>query len=334
VLPPKTATDFHRVEVDFATDRQSLGKKGSEILFSGKRGDLQFGQAVVTIPFKHQPGVVEAPAWYDVFGPDKARHFTVEGETLLQPAAWEATLRSAISRSGRNAVLLFVHGYKNSFDDALFRTAQIAYDVHFKGAVALFSWPSNNSVMDYPADYSNAEWSKPDFEAALKSIIKATNSSEIYIIAHSMGNQVVTNGLVELTRDDPSIHGRVRELILAAPDIDAATFKRSIAPALAGAAQRTTLYASSHDLALAASRKLQGYVRAGDTSNGVLVIPPIQTVDASRANADLLGHSYVANSPSILRDIAAVINQHLSPAERKLSAHQSGTGRYWVYVTP
>ena len=322
---------YHVVEVDFATDRTRTGTRGAEILFSGKRGDLLFGQAIVTIPFTHRPGIVEAPAWWDIRGPSSARDFTIEHETVLTGNAWESALQAAAARSGRNAVLLFVHGYKNGFDDALFRTAQIAYDVHFRGAVAMFSWPSNNNLAQYPADYNNAEWSLPDFEAAMKRVIAATHSSEIYIIAHSMGNQVVTRGLMELARQDPSVRGRVRELILAAPDVDASTFKRSIAPYLSEAAQRTTLYASSRDYALAASRHLQGYVRAGDTSQGVTVVPPVETIDASLANVDLLGHSYVADSPSVLGDVAAVINEHLSPLQRKLVPRHDAAGNYWVY---
>jgi esterase/lipase superfamily enzyme len=146
-----------------------------------------------------------------------------------------------------------------------------------------------------------------------------------------MGNQVVTRSLVELANDDSSLRGKVRELVLAAPDIDADTFKQSIAPFLPRAAQRTTLYASSHDLALEASKDLQGgYRRAGDTSHGVLVIPPIQTVDASRAGGDLLGHSYVASSRTVLADIAAVI-AHESPEQRKLARYHSGLGDYWIY---
>jgi esterase/lipase superfamily enzyme len=322
---------FHRVEVDFATNRTPSGKRQAVILFTAKPGPLVFGQAIVTIPFKHQPGVVEAPPWYDFIAPNSAEHFTIEHEAMLDATHWEAALRTATARSGRNAVLLFVHGYKNTFDEALFRTAQIAYDVHFNGAVAMFSWPSKDRLADYNADHRNAQLSVPDFESALRRVIEATHSDEIYIIAHSMGNQVVTRGLVELANQDPTIRGRVRELILAAPDIDAATFKQNIAPFLSRAAQRTTLYASSRDLALVVSGKLQGHVRAGDTSHGVIVVPPVQTVDATLANADLLGHSYVADSRSILGDIDAIINEHWSPLQRKLAVHHTIEGDYWVY---
>jgi esterase/lipase superfamily enzyme len=326
--PPR----FTRVEVAFSTNRAATDPSPPDLAFGGARGSLVFGRAIVTVPYRHRPGDIELPAWYNPFPANPTRHFTIEREQLVPVADWQAGLRAATQRGGRDAVLLFVHGYRNSFDDALYRTAQIAYDVRFRGAVAMFSWPSVNRVTGYPIDDNNADWSVPDFKAALGRILQATGSSEIYIIAHSMGNQVVTQGLIELARTDPTLKTRVRELILAAPDIDAAIFRRDIAPFLAGASGRTTLYASSRDLALTASRSYQGYVRAGDTNGGVVVVPPVETIDASGANEDLLGHSYVASSPSILRDVDMIINQRLPPAQRGLAARRHPNGAYWVYA--
>ena len=336
--PPATASPapapppFTRIEVAFSTNREATDSSPPDLTFAGARGSLVFGRATVTVPYRHRPGDIELPAWYNPFPANRTRHFTIEREQLVPVADWQAGLRAAVRRGDRNAVLLFVHGYRNSFDDALYRTAQIAYDVRFRGAVAMFSWPSVNRVTGYPIDDNNADWSVSDFKAALGRILQATGSSEIYIIAHSMGNQVVTQGLIELARTDPTLKTRVRELILAAPDIDAAIFRRDIAPFLANASGRTTLYASSRDLALTASRAYQGYARAGDTNGGVVVVPPVETVDASAAADDLLGHGYISNSPSILKDVELLINERLPPAGRGLVARRGPTGNYWVYA--
>ena len=330
--PAAAPAPFTRVEVAFSTNRAAVASRPPAIEFGGRRGSLVFGRAVVTVPYRHRPGDIELQPWYNPFPPNRSRYFTIESERLVPVADWQAGLRAAMQRGGRNQVLLFIHGYNNSFDEALYRTAQIAYDVRFRGAVAMFSWPSVDRVAGYPIDSNNAEWSIADFQAALSRILSATGSSEIYIIAHSMGNQVVTRGLIELARRDPTLKTRVRELILAAPDIDAGIFRRDIAPFLATASGRTTLYASSRDMALTASRSLQGYVRAGDTNQGVLVVPPIETIDASGASADLLGHGYVSNSPSILNDVAMVIHRRLPPAQRGLTARRGRDGNYWEYA--
>ena len=68
-----------------------------------------------------------------------------------------------------------------------------------------------------------------------------------------MGNRGLTRALQTLVLERPDLRGRFREIILAAPDVDAEVFRRDLVPALRQAGQRVTLYASSNDLALKAS---------------------------------------------------------------------------------
>jgi esterase/lipase superfamily enzyme len=49
-----------------------------------------------------------------------------------------------------------VHGFNVSFENALRRTAQIAYDLDFDGAPFLFSWPSRDSLLSYASDWQSA----------------------------------------------------------------------------------------------------------------------------------------------------------------------------------
>ena len=51
---------------------------------------------------------------------------------------------------------MLVHGYNNGFDDALYRTAQVAYDLKFDGAPFLYSWPSGSGITSYPYDRDSA----------------------------------------------------------------------------------------------------------------------------------------------------------------------------------
>ena len=44
------------------------------------------------------------------------------------------------ARKFKDQALVFVHGYNVSFDDAIFRTAQIAKDIDFDGPAVTFSW--------------------------------------------------------------------------------------------------------------------------------------------------------------------------------------------------
>ncbi len=124
---------------------------------------------------------------------------------------------------------------------------------------------------------------------------------------------------------------RFDEIILAAPDIDADTFKRDIAPKILAGKGGTTLYASSGDYALMASKTFAGYRRAGDTAGGITIVPGVDTIDASAIRTDFVGHSYYADSNSVLGDLRDLIlgkppakRAHLAPAE-------TAQGKYWVF---
>jgi len=62
------------------------------------------------------------------------------------------------------------------------------------------------------------------------------------------------------------------QLILAAPDIHRDVFERDIAPAIVKTAQRTTLYASSQDVALRFSATVRSYARAGQSLQPLIYV--------------------------------------------------------------
>jgi peptidase E len=68
-----------------------------------------------------------------------------------------------------------------------------------------------------------------------------------------------------------------------------------------------TIYVSSADLALAASKVVHGFRRVGESTGGVLTFPEIETIDASKTAPVVraFGHSYVLDSISVLTDLAA-----------------------------
>ncbi len=130
---------------------------------------------------------------------------------------------------GKNA-FIFVHGYNVTFADAARRTAQMAYDLGFDGAPVFYSWPSQASYAAYKVDETNAEWAVLDFKNFLEQFAKQSQADSIFLIAHSMGSRVLAGALKELVLEDPAIRPKFKEIIFAAPDIDADTFRRDIAP--------------------------------------------------------------------------------------------------------
>jgi esterase/lipase superfamily enzyme len=86
--------------------------------------------------------------------------------------------------------------------------------------------------------------------------------------------------VTDVAREKPTRRSRIKEIVLAAPDIDGDVFKRDIAPALAEIGKPITLYASEDDRALIASREVHGAGRAGDAGRWLVIAPGIETLHA------------------------------------------------------
>ena len=121
------------------------------------------------------------------------------------------------------------------------------------------------------------------------------------------------------------------QVVLAAPDVDADTFRDEIAPALLPTSARVTLYASSHDVALEASRRVHGYARAGEAGDGLVVVKGMDTVDVSEVSG---GHSYIGNSGRVLDDLGAMLLRHAPREGRPDAVLRPLRGlHYWLLRT-
>lgn len=319
--------------VYYATDRAfDDNLETSDTYFIGKRNDsnaLSYGRCSVSIPNDHRVGHVERPSWLRMqFSENPEKHMTVLDFAVLLHDEFFTDINTFLSDSGDDSALVFVHGYNVSFQDAILRTAQIAYDLNFTGPAVSYSWPSTGTVKGYLTDANNARWSEPHFKDFLNDIRASTGVKNIHIIAHSMGSRVLAGALSGVADDFSS-----EQVIFAAPDIDADVFKE-LTGTFHQKVKRITLYASSNDEALSLSRKLQGdYARAGETISGVLVYPNVDSIDATQVNTGLLGHSYYGDNRSIVSDIYHLIRQDMPPNKRfGMNEKENEQGnKYWEF---
>jgi esterase/lipase superfamily enzyme len=231
---------------------------------------------------------------------------------------------------GKNA-FIFVHGYNVAFADAARRTAQLSYDLSFDGAPVFFSWPSQATLQGYTMDEANIEWATSHIKQFIIDAAEKSGADNLYLVGHSMGNRGLTRALAAIVLERPDLRGRFREIILAAPDVDAEVFRNDLAPALMKAGKRVTLYASSKDMALKASKEVHGYARAGDAADGILVMPGIDTIDASNVDDSMLAHSYFVESIPVIRDIARMLRTGGATTERgALKMVRARNGVHWV----
>jgi len=325
--------DYVVVKTFFATDRNVTGETAPDKIFGTERSNLRYGSCDVSIPHDHRMGELESPSiWRLEFREDPARHVVLLSTFIYSKDDFFSELASQInSTSGRNA-FLFVHGYNVTFEDAARRTAQISYDLAFDGAPVFYSWPSKGATASYTVDEQNIEWTQSNLKNFLNDFFTRSDAQNVYLIAHSMGNRALTRAVASLMAENPSFRPRLKEVILAAPDIDADVFKRDIAPALAAAGRPITLYASSEDLALVASKQVHGYPRAGDSGEGLVVVPGVETIDATHVDTGFLGHSYFAEANSVLSDIFYLIRTGQRADFRfRLRPIDSDVGRYWEF---
>jgi esterase/lipase superfamily enzyme len=250
---PSQEQGFKVVTIHYATDRKRSGDRLPSRFFTGERAgnfDMSYGTCDVSIPAVHKKGHLERPnRWKFEFKEDAQKHVTLLKMWSLDRMAFFASA----GRGGKEA-FVFVHGFANTFEEAARRTAQIANDLPFEGVPILFSWPSVGSALPlaYTADEATVEWSIPHLRMFLTDLVSESHFTKVHVIAHSMGNRAVTRALHDLWLQGAT-PATFHQIVLSAPDIDAATFE-DLARDFMPVAERVTLYASANDEAMKASK--------------------------------------------------------------------------------
>jgi esterase/lipase superfamily enzyme len=240
-----------------------------------------------------------------------------------------------VKQSGRKQAFIYVHGFANSFPVAARRAAQVAYDLDFdvepdfQGLTMMFSWPSRGSVSPtaYTSDYDASDQAVEAFNKFLDLVTRENVGLErVHIIAHSMGNRLIANALSARARRPGDSDDRIiDELVLAAPDIPATTFKTRFLRTLPTFANRVTLYVSDKDVALYASSQARDQeARAGQVDGGLLdvEVDRFDVIDASLLETDFLSHDYYASNNSMLSDIYSLLKR--IPADQRPLLRPSG----------
>ncbi|XZE20939.1 alpha/beta hydrolase [Pirellulaceae bacterium SH449] len=298
-------------------------------LYTGEySSEIKYGVCEVSIPPIHVPGELESPSlwmkWEVVEDPDK--HIVLKSTQPLPRDEFFDKLRDTLDTKGKS-LLVFVHGYNVSFEDAARRTAQMAYDLKFPGAPVFYSWPSYNNWYRYPDDKINIERSVDQIKDFLQQIAIDSKAESINLIAHSMGNVGLTQALAKMGVERPIFN----QVVLAAPDIDSRVFREDIAPRITSKANRITLYTSKNDLALVASRFFNSGSRLGDSRDGPVAVPGIDTIDATDIDTSLLGHSYYGSNASVLDDISSLLLGKPLSERSYLRMQSNVTPPYWTF---
>lgn len=271
----------------------------------------QFGRAAVTLPRgpKAAKPLVSLPGRKPK---DESVTPTVDTEPLSREQFLDG-VRGQLERSRQGDLLLFVHGFNVSFDDALMGTAQLAWKMPFNGAVVAYAWPTQGGVMNYDGDEPINKRSVAPFRDFLQTLRDGVPpETRITIVVHSMGNRIVMAALDQMP--PPRGEKPFANVVLCAPDVGRRDFERW-APGVLEQSDRVALYSNASDTALIASKGKHGESRAGDAWDPVLV-DGIEVVDCSRVDLTFMGHSYFGENRDVLSDLFMLVKEQRPASER------------------
>lgn len=346
--PVAQEAEYSTVSLIYGTDRKrSNGTKG--LRFGSDRARaLDVGNVVVTVPKTHQASNLERPwsiriPYLDAVihqeQEDPKKHFTMK-ETSSKPRAETVTLidrKLQQAKRFKDHALIFVHGYNESFENAAFRAAYLAYNLNFDGAILLYSWPSGGTVTSYAYDRESAAQAEQYFSDFLQVVRQASSAKQISVLAYGMGSGLVIGALRSSLQGQPSDR-RLAEIILAAPDMDRDVFAAAVVK-LRGQVRGITLYASANDIGLMAAKRFTGSPRAGDISaTGPVVVPGVDTIDTTTLTGTVLAlnHSNYSEGSTLLNDIQRLLSTGERPPSKRLpilQSMQTPEGVYWRYPT-
>jgi esterase/lipase superfamily enzyme len=300
-LSQKKVTGYDHVSVYFATTREYDASATPDRAFTNtgtKKEWINYGTAEVSVPLPRSEGTQKGIKVERIDLPkgDRQREFRV--------------LTAAETTNPHRPLIVFVHGFNNTFETAAERAALYAYDLQpdVSGKAAIFSWPSHEKLFGYLADEDSVLVNQDRARQVLGILRTHDSASPVVLIGHSMGCRVLTFALreIELIRDkggSPKLHPEFAQLVLIEPDVNAEYFRINI-QRLRAVCGHVTVYASNHDNALRFSNFLHGDTREGELGTQGL-LKKIDVIDASAAKTDWVGHAY--DGPQLFEDIRALL---------------------------
>ena len=292
-----------RVDLLAVTTRAPSEDRG--VLFGGERGSgVSFSNIVVSIPRERAVGTVQWPR--SVPG-NPATDFVATSVTPLADSELQGWFRKAGGKQRR--IFVFVHGFNTRFDTAVFRFAQLAHDADADAAPILFAWPSRGRLLDYKLDHQNATYSRSDLARLLRMAANSPSIGEITILAHSMGGWLAVEALRQIALQERGVPRKIKNLILASPDLDIGVFRRQLED-IGPRRPQVTLFVSQNDRAL----QLSSLVSGGVTRLGAIDLtresyqqqladlPGVKVLDLSAlGRGDRVNHNLYAESPAVVK---------------------------------
>jgi esterase/lipase superfamily enzyme len=343
-VPEKDAYRFF-----YATNRVP-GKAADAVAerFQSERGEtLSFGSFDTRFEPTLRVGMLIDPSdWF------LNKAIQIKNVQTLERQALVNQLRAQVDASPHRSLLVVVHGFRERYLSALNKTAFLAHVLDIDTPVLLFDWPGDqgSSLRGYRRARRVAQASGAELAAALELIVEQVQPERLWLMANSMGAQVVVDAFSLLYRDADFSDSQteIENVMLTAADVAHEQFNEQFKNEIKALAGNLTVYVSSNDRALLVSRVLNRGLRLGestlDPSNPSqaeeaaslteLLEPDderLVLVDVTPVNRTRNFHNFSLETPEFFDDLFLRFTDTDLPMTRELYLLQTPKGaRYFV----
>lgn len=366
----------NKVDVIYATDRKPADANKNGLPYTYKRSTslalgvarVEFGHdvpwdQVVSESKSFARSLKLAPTLVDTkevvrLLPSNERFEVVDGKLKTQDAVIAdemagrqqlgALLHETLQYTSEKDVYLFVHGYNNTFQDAVFTIGQLWHFLGRVGVPIAYTWPAGRGgIRGYTADRESGEFTIFHLKQFMRALASLPEVHKIHIIGHSRGTDVVMTALRELHIEcrgagkDTRNELKLGNLVLAAPDLDFEVVTQRVgAEGLMRVPEQFTVYISPDDRAIGLSSWLFdsvrriGQLRFTDLSayqkKQSVSLGSIEVIDARAKRVDPFGHSYFYQSPAVSSDLILILREHRAAGAANGRPLRSEGGGFWT----
>jgi esterase/lipase superfamily enzyme len=333
----------------YITNRLLENTEGSvEERFGNQRGEeLTFGLFDTEIEPSLGIGMLIDPTdWF------QNEEIQLRRVALLEQNEFVTQMRQQVQASSLRSLLVNVNGFRERFPSALRKTAFLSHVLDIDSPVMVFDWPGDQGST--PRGYRRAQGiaseSGAELAQALELIIRQVQPDRLWLVANSMGAQVVVHAFSLLYRqaDLSDAQTEIENVVLTAPDVDKEEFTNQFKQEIASIARNLTVYVSSNDRALLMSRILNRGRRLGESTLDPrnpdqleeatrifeLVEPNnslISLVDVTPVNRTRNFHNFSLETPEFFDDLFLRLVNLDMPRSRPEYRMETPNGRvYWV----
>ena len=258
-----------------------------------------------------------------------------------------AEIEGRLDQSPRKEVVLYVHGFNETFESAAFTLAELCHFLGREHVCTLFTWPAGIGgwmLTAYGYDRESSEFGTFHIKKMIRLLADSPKVEKLHLLAHSRGTDMLISALRELWLE-VYLAGRsfdalkLENVVLMASDIDADVASQRVSVLSSDPDIYTarladnlpikdlftlTVYTSPADQALGGANILfrsrrVGRLGAEDASPEELefwkVVDMLDVIQVPPGRTDTFGHGYFTTNPLVSADLISMIRYRCKPGD-------------------